>query len=196
MAHVGSVNLSVALLRAQAPELVLRPGQVLAARVMERHGSKGLLALAGAVLTAELPEGVPEGARLRLTVQEASAQRVVLRMSDAPPAPAAPPVQLPLPDGRSASVRVDEREAQEGEEGDERRSVAVTYESPALGPVEFHLALGQGGGVSASVRAAAGPAHELADERAGELRDALAAATGRPASVVVTPRRDPIDLYA
>ena len=44
--------------------------------------------------------------------------------------------------------------------------------------------------------AAAGTALELARAQAAELRDALAQSTGRPVSVTVGVRRDPLDLYA
>ena len=193
--NLGSVQLSPLLLRTQAPDLVLRPGMALAARVLETHGKMGIISLAGVPLTAELPEGLEPGARLRLIVAEATAERVVLRMTDQPPPAPPPAVQIPLPDGRHAAVHVEEREAREGEPEEERHSVAITYESPALGALEFHLALSEGG-VTASVRAGYGPPFDLADERAMLLRNAIAGATGRPASVSVLPRRDPLDLYA
>ena len=44
-----------ALLRVEMPELVLRPGMTLAARVAERSGSRGILMLAGHPLSAQLP---------------------------------------------------------------------------------------------------------------------------------------------
>ncbi|MBS1869778.1 MAG: hypothetical protein JSS99_08945 [Actinobacteria bacterium] len=53
------------LLRATAPDLPLVVGRVLAARVVERHGQRGI---AGAYLTAELPEELQPGDSLRLVV--------------------------------------------------------------------------------------------------------------------------------
>ena len=193
--NLGSVQLSPLLLRAQAPDLALRPGMTLAARVLETQGKMGIISLAGVPLSAELPGGLSAGDRLRLTVSEANAERIVLRMTDqAPPAPP-PAVQIPLPGGRHAAVHVEEREARPGEDDEDRHSVAITYESPALGAIEFHLALSEGG-VVASVRARYGEPFELAEEHAASLREAVAGATGRPASVSVLPRRDPLDLYA
>ena len=190
------VLLDAALLRARAPELVLRPGMSLAARVAERHGRHGLLMLAGAALSARLPDEVPAGAKLRLVVQEAGPERVVLRIADAPPQ-AAPglAVPLPLPDGRSAHVRVEEREGRTGGEGGDEGRLVLVYESPALGAMELGLTLDRGG-IGAAVRVAAGAALELAREEAEALREALGAAAGRPATVTIAPRRDPLDVYA
>lgn len=188
------VSLDAVLLRLRAPELVLRPGMILAGRVAERSGRHGVLTLAGAALVAELPEEVAAGDRLRLTVTEVGPERVVMRLTEppAPPAPAA--AHLPLPGGGTAAVRVDERAGEGGAEAD-AETVAVTYDSPRLGALEFRLVLA-GGALTASVRAAAGPPHALAEERANALRDALATATGRPATVIVSERRDPLDVYA
>src|ERR687888_2055732 len=98
------LRVEAALLRAQLPELVLRPGMTLPARVMERAGQFGVLLLAGTPLSAELPDELRAGDRLRLRVEEVGADRVVLRAVETqaqPPAagsPLPPPeVALPLP---------------------------------------------------------------------------------------------------
>ena len=111
------VSLDAVLLRLRAPDLVLRPGMVLAGRVAERAGRHGLLSLAGTALVAELPDEVAAGDRLRLTVTEVGPERVVMRLTDPPAAPAPPAAHLPLPDGRTAAVRVDERAGEGGGEG-------------------------------------------------------------------------------
>ena len=72
------LRIQAALLRAQLPELVLRPGMTLPARVMERHGQMGLLLLAGTPLSAQLPDELKAGDRLRLRVEDVGEQ-VVLR---------------------------------------------------------------------------------------------------------------------
>nr|MDP8943026.1 hypothetical protein [Actinomycetota bacterium] len=102
------VSLDTVLLRLRAPDLVLRPGMVLAGRVAERSGRHGVLTLAGAALVAELPDEVAAGDRLRLTVTEVGPERVVMRLTDPPAAPAPPAAHLPLPGGGTATVRVDE----------------------------------------------------------------------------------------
>ena len=188
------IHLDALLLRARAPDLVLRPGMVLAARVAERSGRHGVLTLAGAALVAELPDEVAAGDRLRLTVVETGPERVVMRLTEPPSPPAHPAVQLPLPDGRAAGLRVEERAGGQSAE-EEADAVAVTYDSPRLGAIEFRLAL-SGDALSAAVRAGAGAPYAMAEERLEALREALAAATGRAASVSLTARRDPFDVYA
>src|SRR6186997_1089184 len=96
------LRIQAALLRAQLPELVLRPGMTLPARVMERHGQMGLLLLAGTPLSAQLPDELKAGDRLRLRVEDVGEQ-VVLRTveSVAQQQQASPPpeIALPLPNG-------------------------------------------------------------------------------------------------
>ena len=58
------VPVELTLLRALAPDLALRPGTVLPARVLDRS----TLMLAGARLAAAIPADVPEGVPLRLRV--------------------------------------------------------------------------------------------------------------------------------
>src|SRR3954466_4789069 len=77
------LRVQAALLRAQLPELVLRPGMTLPARVMERHGQMGILLLAGTPLSAQLPDELKAGDRLRLRVEDVGEQ-VVLRTVDTP----------------------------------------------------------------------------------------------------------------
>ena len=185
-----------ALLRVQVPELVLRPGMTLAARVAERSGSRGILMLAGHPLAAELPDQVRAGDKLRLRVMETGPERVVMKLVDeGQPAQQQPTVvPVPLPGGRTAQLYVDEREGEGRREG-EQAAVAITYRSPALGPIEFRLAI-EGRTLTAGVRVAQGGAHELARGRAEQLRAALARATDRPVSLAITPRHDPLDVYA
>jgi hypothetical protein len=197
------LRVEAALLRAQLPELVLRPGMTLPARVMERHGQMGLLLLAGTPLSAQLPDDLRAGDRLRLRVEEVGEQ-VVLRTVETPAAPAqqapAPPaaIALPLPGGRQAEIRVTEQAA-EPRGADEPTTVALDYDSPALGTLALRL-VGQpaGAGIQVTVGAAAGAPEELARAAAEALRAALAEATGLPATVRVvgrppTPR---VNLYA
>jgi hypothetical protein len=180
------------LLRATAPDLPLVVGRVLAARVVERHGRHGIVNLAGAFLTAELPDEVEVGDKLRLVVQEARGEQVVLALAQEPPPPLAE-AALP-PDDR---VVVLDGEG-DGRDDDAERAqvVALRFRGDALGAVELRVSLGDG---LVHVRAAlaGGPPLVLARERAGALRDALAAvAGGRAAEVEVVRRPDPVDVYA
>jgi Flagellar hook-length control protein FliK len=181
------------MLKAELPALVLRPGMTLAARVAETHGSRGLLMIANAALTAELPEGVKAGDILKLRVQETSSERIVMRMESEVQQP--PVVPVPLPGGQQATLYVNEREGEGSRGTGGGGQVAITYRSPALGDLDFRLAL-EGGSVTAHVRAKEGAPFELAQAQAEELRDALNRATGKPVQLSVRPRRDPLDVYA
>jgi hypothetical protein len=190
------VFIDPAMLKAEIPQLVLRPGMTLAARVAETHGSRGLLMIANAALAAELPEGVKAGDTLKLRVQEASAERIVMRMeSESQQVQQPTAVPVPLPGGQQASVYVDEREGEGSQVAGGRSQVAITYRSPQLGALDFRLSL-EGGALTAHVKAGRGVPHELAQARAEELRDALNRATGKPVQVTVSPRHDPLDVYA
>lgn len=183
------VQLDILQLRGQLPELVLRPGGTLAARVVDRSS----ISIAGIVLAATLPDDVAAGETLRLRIEEATPERLLLRVLDETPQ-APPGAALPLPDGTHARVRVEERDAGD-ERGGRPPSVTLAYESPALGRIDLRLELPPGG-VTASVGAAAGRPAARAEAAAGELRSALAQATGREAQVRVSPRHDPFEAYA
>jgi hypothetical protein len=182
-----------ALLRTELPDLVLRPGHSVVARVASRgEGPFGVLVLAGVPLRASLPEGVKAGETLRLTVTEVSPDRVVMRMDAAALAMAAPPPPAQAPPAR---VGVDEAPQRRQGSGGEEATVALRFETPALGRLDLRVDL-TAGTVRATVGAAPGRSFELADGGSGALRDTLAAKTARQASVVVVPRREPLDLYA
>ena len=187
------LSINAALLRAQFPELVLRPGTTLVARVLERSGQQGFISLAGARLAAELPEQVQTGQTLRLAVQDASPERLVLKLLP-DPAATPPPVPLPLPGGGQATIHVHEREG-EGRSERGHPAVALDYDSPELGTMELSLEL-EPGAVGVRVAVAEGAPLALAREQADGLRQALESAVGLPARVRIDPRRDPLDTYA
>jgi hypothetical protein len=190
------VFIDPALLKAEIPQLVLRPGMTLAARVAERQGSRGLLMIANAALAAELPEEVKAGDTLRLRVTEAGPERVVMRLVEESQQAQQPTVvPVPLPGGLKSQILVDEREGEGSQVAGGTSQVAITYRSPQLGALDFRLAL-EGGGLTAHVKAAQGARHELAREQAEELRDALGRATRKPVQLTVSPRHDPLDVYA
>ncbi len=192
------LRVEAALLRSVMPDLVLREGMRIVASVAERAGQRGIIVLAGTPLAAQLPDGVQVGDVLRLIVAETTPERVVLRIAD--PAAATPPppvaVAVPLPGGASARITVDERDAG-GTGGDrEQHELRVTYASATLGRLELHLALAGTDALRVNVRARAGEPFELAERHAAELAEAIGALTGRPAQVTVSPRHDPLDVYA
>jgi hypothetical protein len=198
------LRVQAALLRTNMPDLVLRPGLILSGRVLERAGRHGILLLAGTPLSAELPDDLQAGARLRLRVEEVGPDRVVLRAVETASGPAAPPAQpppsgvaLPLPGGRQADVRVTERAR--ADRGDrEPAAVALAYDSPALGTLDLRLVHQPGAGLQVTVGATAGAPEERVRAAVDELRAALAEATGLPASVrvVARPPEPRVDLYA
>src|SRR3954469_8429358 len=189
------LQLEAALLRRQLPDLLLRPGMTLFARVAEREGRHGIIVLAGSPLVAELPDEVQVGDKLRLLVQDTRGEQVAMKLIQEQPsaAPQTPVVALPLPDGAEAHVAVEERDADPDDP--EHASISVSYNSPALGVVGLSLSLAPG---TVAVRAelATGTPFELGSDAADELRARLADATGRAAQVTVVPRREPLDLYA
>src|SRR5204863_6072650 len=102
----GPVDL--VLLRGLLADLPLRDGTVLGARVLERDGARGLLALEGGRVWATLPEGIEPGARLRLRVVEATAERVHLQVVPDPASRPSAVCPLALPgaaDDRGARAR-------------------------------------------------------------------------------------------
>ena len=187
------------LLRGLLPDTSLRPGTVLPARVLEREGARGWLLLAGARVPAQLPPELAPGDAFRVRVQEASSERLTLQVLPAP-SPAAPPdapvptVAVPLPGG--ARFRVDPEPPQGSDPAavPNRRSVALRFDSPALGRLDFLIDLDPDA-ASAAVRVAQGAA-AAARSAANDLRDALAGATDRPASVTVHEREETLDVRA
>ena len=190
------IAVDVRLIRAVlGAELRVAPGRALMARVVNVNpGGRGSLSIAGALIEAKLPPGVAAGQDLRLVVRHVSPERVVLGLSGEAGAAAAPQA-AELPGG--GTVRVSEREASRpGESGGTGRHVlALVYDAPALGAVDLRFELDpQSLRVSAVL--GAGEPVERAEQRAGELRDALSEAVGRPVTVEVTPRHEPLDVYA
>jgi hypothetical protein len=93
-------------------------------------------------------------------------------------------LQLPLPGGGTAEVRVHPDGGGDTRDGGERpRKVAFLLHLSALGPVMIEATAGPAG-VDATVRAAGDAARAFLGERAGELSDALRRAS-RSASVSV-----------
>src|SRR4051794_12745030 len=84
------LQLEAALLRRQLPDLLLRPGMTLFARVAERSGRHGIIVLAGSPLVAELPDEVQVGDKLRLLVEDTRGERVAMKLVQEQPAAGVP----------------------------------------------------------------------------------------------------------
>jgi len=191
------LQVEAAFFRRQMPDLILREGAQLAARVAEKQGRHGVITLAGVPLVAELPDGVQTGDTLRLLVAETRGEKVVLRLLQDQPAGAPPPptVTIAQPDGSQARLTVEEDGGGEGGRERETAAIALTYETERLGAVGLRLEIAPGV-VRARVEARAGDVYEMADDASDALRRELAARTGRAAAVTVVPRLEHFDAYA
>lgn len=179
----GPVDL--VLLRGLLADVPLRPGAVLGARVLEREGNRGLLALEGGRVWATLPEGVQAGSRLRLRVVEASRERVHLQVVQEAEAQQPAPELYPLPlpglrltvaerDGAPSGGRASGRGA--------ARTVLLRVDSPQLGRLDLRVSAD-----AVTVQAAAGEPVARARDEADALRAALRGALGRSVAVTVEP---------
>jgi hypothetical protein len=186
------VAVKTLLLQTQLPDITLRPGTSVVARVLSRGEGHGVLVIAGIPLTAQLPEEVGRtGETLRLSVADVTPERVTLQLEQVVPPVAGPAV----PHEPRARVRVEDQARTVREDGEERSSVALSFQSDALGRLDLRLEV-TGTRVHASIEAPAGRSFELADAASGRLHDGLHARTGLDAEVRITPRREPLDVYA
>jgi len=205
-----TVPANLILLRGLIPELPMRPGDVLPARV----SSRDTIVLAGVRVAAQLPDELVTGQRLRLRVEEASQTKLLLRVVETsgnaeaaalPQSVTADPLAdalraglaVPLPGGQVARLFVepDDGAGDGADRGERLHRVTLRFEAAALGRVDVALEM-QPGAVTGTVHAPAGMAAQRLAEHAGELQAALAQATGRPASVSVRQRGETVDLRA
>src|SRR3954466_10984111 len=98
---VDPIAVAAALLRAQLPDVPLREGATLMARVASRGEQSAVIVLAGVPLTAQVPPEVQAGATLGVEGQEGTPERITLQIASGPraePAPGAPPApRAPAP---------------------------------------------------------------------------------------------------
>lgn len=187
------VAVKTLLLQTQLPDITLRPGTSVVARVLSRGADHGVLVIAGIPLTAQLPTEIGRaGETLRLSVSDVTPERVTLQLEQVVPPAAQPP---PTP-AQAARVRVEDEPRTVRAGGEERSTVALSFHSEPLGRLDLRLELVAGHRVSATVAAPAGRSFDLADAASGRLHDGLHARTGLEADVRVTPRREPLDVYA
>jgi hypothetical protein len=198
------IAVTAQLLRAQLPDLPLREGATLLARVASRGEHTAVIVLAGIPLTAQVPREVQAGETLRLKVQQVTAERITLQIDRpepgaAPPAaqtPAVVPGQPPAPPAAAQPrVEVQERPARRrGFGGEPADVVALAFTSPTLGRLDLRLEL-RGERLLAEVTTPAGLPHAVASGASERLRARLLS-LGLDPTVQVHARRDPLDLYA
>jgi hypothetical protein len=194
------IAVDIRLIRAiLGAELRVAVGRGLMARVVNVNpGGRGTLSIAGMPVDAKLPPGVQAGQDLRLVVRHVSPQQVVLGLSgEAGAAVAQPQAAVELPGG--GHVRVTERDAdpqRTSAPATGRHVLSLAYDAPALGTVDLRFELDPQS-LRVNVTLAAGAPAASAGHAAGELREALSEAlSGRPVTVEITPRREPLDVYA
>ena len=182
------------------PDVTLRLGQTLLARVAERHCERGILMIAGQPIVAQLPSEVRAGQVLRVTVKDVSAEQVVMQMHEGREAAQAqqgqPTVPLAFPGQPPSHVIVDDQASGGSGAGEgDVAAIALTYDSPALGAVNFRIGMDPSN-VVVEVRMSAGAPFEAGSAAAGILRSALAEATERNAQVNVAVRPGSFDVSA
>src|SRR5215210_7740843 len=196
------IAVTAALVRAQMPDVPLREGATLMARVASRGESHAVIVLAGIPVTAQIPPDVQAGATLKLKVQEVTPERVTLRIDPQQPAQVQAP-QTPMPTVGLAPpappvqphVQVEEAPARRrGADGEPADVVSLAFTSPALGRLDLRLEL-RGERLLTEITTPAGRPHAIANEGAERLRATLEAA-GLEATVKIRPRHEPLDLYA
>jgi len=197
---VEPLAVNAALLRAVlTPELSLSVGRELMVRVasLESPGH-GTLSLAGMLLEAELPPEVKAGDELRLAVRDVSPTRVVLAIQEdsTPPMPVpVPPPETRVPMPAGGSFQVTERDARTTAGQDGTHTISLRYDAPSLGAVDLTFTLSPTG-LQLAITVPRGDPHSLSADAAPELSDALVAASGRPVKITVTPRHEPLEVYA
>jgi hypothetical protein len=190
------IAVTAALLRAQMPELLLREGATLMARVASRGETHAVIVLAGIPVTAQVPPEIQAGATLKLKVEQVTPERVTLRLDSA--VPQAPPPLVGLaapPPAARAQLAVEEPPARRrGADGEPADVVSLAFTSPSLGRLDLRLEL-RGDRLLAEVTTPPGRPHAVAERAAERLRAKLEDA-GLDPTVTIRPRPMPVDLYA
>jgi hypothetical protein len=187
------ISVAAALLREQLPDVTLRPGSTVMARVASKHEQHAVLVLAGVPLTAKVPEEVENGATLRLKVKEVTPERVTLQIE---PQQAGAVEQQAAPQRmEQPKVTVEEPPARRrGADGELADVVALAFHSPTLGRIDLRLEL-RGEHLLTDVTTDNGPPLDVAQGSSERLRASLKG-VGLDPTVRVRPRRDSFDAYA
>ena len=193
------IAVTAALLRNQLPDVTIREGASIMARVLSKGEGHAVITIAGIPVTAQVPPEVQAGATLRLRVQEVTPERVTLQLTPDQPAQASPNQVIgtftPGAQPVQAKVEVEERPARRrGADGEPADIVSLAFTSPALGRLDLRLEL-RGERLLTEITTPAGRPAAIANEGVERLRARLEA-KGLEATVRVRPRHQPLDLYA
>ncbi|MDA0171108.1 hypothetical protein OJ998_18530 [Solirubrobacter taibaiensis] len=197
------IAVTAALLRAQLPDVPIREGASLMARVASRGETHAVIVIAGLPVTAKLPPEVEAGAVLKLKVKEVTAERVTMQIDPQQPVQSTSPqgvtplIGQAMPQAQlQGHVEVEEppvrRQDADGESVD---VVSLAFTHPTLGKLDLRLELRGEERILAEVTTAAGLPHVVASRASERLRANLEA-VGLEATVNVRPRHTPLDLYA
>jgi hypothetical protein len=189
----GSLSIAGYLMDAELPENV-QAGQDLRLVVRDVNAERVLLAITDPHEDARAEQG--EQAQQSQQGQQTQ-QAPPLHAQSPDPSLAAQGGWGPVPLPGGGNVQVTERDGGgAGGQPGERQNVLLRYNAPALGAVDLRFGM-DAGALSLSVSLAPGQPLEQAQAGAESLRQALAASLpGRAVSVTVSPRREPLDLYA
>ena len=197
------IAVTAALLRAQLPDVPIREGASLMARVASRGETLAVIVIAGLPVTAKLPPEVEAGAVLKLKVKEVTAERVTMQIDPQTPVQStSPPGVTPLigqatPQAQlQGHVEVEEPPTRrQGADGEPVDVVSLAFTHPTLGRLDLRLELRGEARILAEVTPLAGLPHVVASKASERLRANLESA-GLAATVNVRPRHTPLDLYA
>src|SRR4051812_37710351 len=137
------IAVTAALLRTQLPDVPLREGASMMARVASRGESHAVIVIAGIPVTAELPREIEAGTTLKLKVKEVSADRVWLQIDPQGSTTPAPTVATPTPavEQRPHVAVEEEPTRRRGADGEPADVVALAFNSPTLGRLDLRLEL-------------------------------------------------------
>lgn len=194
------IAVTAALLRAQLPDVPIREGASLMARVASRGETHAVIVIAGLPVTAKLPPEVVAGAVLKLKVKEVTAERVTMQIEPQPQTAANlqnPVIGQATPQAQpQGHVEVEEPPARRQDaDGEAVDVVSLAFTHPTLGRLDLRLELRGEERILADVTTAAGLPHVVASRASERLRANLEA-VGLEATVNVRPRHTPLDLYA
>jgi hypothetical protein len=190
------IAVTAALLRAQLPEVPIREGASMMARVASRGSTHAVIVIAGLPITAKLPPEIEAGTVLKLKVKEVTAERVWMQIEPQTTTQSQTVGQAaPPPQPQPPRVEVEEPPTRQiGADGEPADVVSLSFTSPTLGKLDLRLEL-RGERLLAEVTTPAGRPHQVASRSSERLRANLEA-VGLEATVNVRPRHTPLDLYA
>jgi Flagellar hook-length control protein FliK len=186
------IAVAAATLRQQLPDVTLREGSTVLARVASKHEQRAVIVLAGIPLTAEVPPEISNGDTLRLKVREVTPERVTLQIDAQSPVVNAHAAPEPRPAPKVTVQEAPHRGRDAA--GEPVDVVTLAFHSPELGRIDLRLEL-RDARVATDVTTDTGPPFDLAQDGRERLRANLTTA-GLDPTVRIHERRRSFDAYA